>query len=75
MRSIMHSSRIKGWLVLVAVLAIGASGCRTVGTAGRSAGEAAGSTAEAAGGAAGTAARGAGDVIGDTAEEADRELD
>lgn len=75
MRSIMRSSWIKGSMVLMAVLAIGASGCRTTGTAGRSAGEAVGDTAEAAGDAAGTAARGVGDVIGDTAEEADRELD
>ncbi len=32
----------KGSIVLVAVLAIGASGCRTVGTFGRSLGDAAG---------------------------------
>ena len=74
MRS-MRSSWIKGSMVLVAVLAIGASGCRTVGTFGRSLGDATGDTAQAAGGAASTAAKGAGDVIENTAEAADRDLD
>ena len=64
----------KNLLVLAAVFAIAASGCRTVGTFGRSVGDAAGSTAEAAGGAAGTAARGAGDIIENTADAADREM-
>jgi hypothetical protein len=62
-------------MILVALIALSLSGCRTVGTAGRSAGDAAGSTAEAAGDAAGTAARGAGDIIEDTSNAADRELD
>lgn len=52
----------------------GASGCRTIGTAGRTAGEAAGETAEKAGDAAGSAARGAGRVIGNTAGAAEREI-
>ncbi len=71
----MRSTRIKGLMVLTAVFAIGITGCRTVGTAGRSTGDAVGSTAEAAGGAAGTAARGAGDIIEDTAGAAERDLD
>jgi hypothetical protein len=49
-------------------------GCKTIGTAGRSAGNAAGNAAEAAGHAAGTAAEGAGDIIHDTAHEADKEM-
>ena len=73
--SSMRSTWIKRSMVLVAVLATGASGCRTVGTFGRSLGDAAGDTAQAAGGAASTAAKGAGDVIENTAEAADRDLD
>ncbi len=71
----MRSIWLEGSMALVAALAIGASGCRTVGTAGRSLGDAVGDTAEAAGGAASTAAKGAGDVIENTAEAADRDLD
>jgi hypothetical protein len=64
-----------GWLCgALLALAIGSMGCRTVATAGRSAGEAAGDTAEAAGHAAGTAVRGAGDIINDTAKSADDEI-
>jgi hypothetical protein len=48
---------------------------QTLGTAGRTAGNAAGDAAEAAGDAAGTAARGAGNVIDETAGAAEDELD
>ena len=58
----------------VAAATLATLGCRTIGTAGGSAGRAAGNAAEAAGDAAGTAARGAGDIIKDTAHEADREM-
>jgi hypothetical protein len=58
----------------IAAMALATVGCRTVGTAGHSAGRAVGSTAEAAGDAAGTAARGAGEIIHDTANEADDEM-
>jgi len=55
-------------------LVLGASGCRTVATAGRTAGEAAGETVEKAGDAAGSAARGTGRLIDKTARAADREI-
>ena len=58
----------------VAAAMLATIGCRTVGTAGHSAGRAAGDAAEAAGHAAGTAARGAGEIVHDTANQADRDL-
>ena len=71
----MRSNLLTGSLILMTAIAIGLSGCNTVGTAGRATGDAVGSTAEAAGSAAGTAARGAGDIIEDTSEAAERDLD
>jgi hypothetical protein len=72
----MQSSIRRLLLAFVACVSlVGWLGCRTVGTAGRSAGEAAGDTARAAGKAAGTAAEGAGDIIHDTAGAAEDELD
>ena len=58
----------------VAAATIAMVGCKTIGTAGRSAGNAAGNAAEAAGHAAGTAAEGAGDIVHDTAHAADKEM-
>lgn len=67
-------SRLRAAVGIFAIVVLGSVSCRTVGTAGGSAGRAAGDAAEAAGDAAGTAARGAGDIIKDTAHEADREM-
>ncbi|HVP27966.1 MAG TPA: hypothetical protein VMW35_02245 [Myxococcota bacterium] len=68
-------SKLSSSLCAAAVaLAMATLGCRTVGTAGHSAGSAAGDAAEAAGHAAGTAARGAGDIIHDTSKAAHDEI-
>jgi len=71
----MQSMPRKILLTVVAGLALATAGCRTIGTAGGSAGDAAADTARAAGNAAGTAAQGAGNVIEDTAHAADEEMD
>ena len=71
----MKSTLTNASCAALVAMALAAFGCKTVGTAGRSAGEAAGDTAEAAGHAAGTAARGAGDIIHDTSRAAGKEID
>ena len=54
---------------------LGATGCRTVGTAVGTAGEVAGDTAKAAGSLVGTAARGAGRIVERTANAAADEVE
>jgi hypothetical protein len=71
----MHRTLRLGLVVWIAGAGLAVTGCHTMATAARGAGEATADTARAVGGAVATAARGTARFVGNTFDAADDELD